>query len=252
MRITPGGTERGAAAMQYNAVARERYELIRADKMLTDEGKQVQLARAWWEAKRAIKTLEADEMSARASRRRSLTDSLFKPSASLNSTDIIATRDASDRVARVESAEEAERLMKSALYNDDERLVKALGRRCLDEGWTAPLQEWSDSRPHAGIEDKINELMTIESAANSLEHAIQGSWDFTCDKPHEIERMRRPDLDAVVGADTLALEAVGDMGVRTQGGMSDRRADYALPTDQRQTASQLAVSFGQVMGGQSA
>jgi len=87
-------------------------------------------------------------------------------------SDIIAFRDAQDRAERLESAEDAERLMKRAIVTEDDSLAHAVFRRSLEHGYRSPVDAFTKARPE--LAEVASDLSALTSFRNkSFERAVR-------------------------------------------------------------------------------
>lgn len=243
MLVTPSKTPRALQAQQKSAEARQIFESIRTDQKLSLEGRREALAREWWHRTKEIRNLEAAELAGKRDRRESLHRELFGNTGYMTGSDIISQRDAADRASRLESQEDAERLITAARRNGDTTLLKSIAEHAFQQGWTQALEHWADG--HSGTEDKINELYRLTSTRSStadIAELMAHGLAFDLEKPSEIVGLPNTAIADMVG------ESTTDYGsgavAATNNGRSDRSSDYNVGLNSSALTSSLQGSLG--------
>jgi hypothetical protein len=143
-------------------------EAIKADSRLTPAAKKQDLAKAYIRAKADMASvkekLEKDEAASveRLSRR------VFGNPATTGA-DVIAARDADDRAARLQTADEAQAALNRANQNGDKTLARAIALRAHTESqgpfgggqWGNVLRNYAGDRP--GVAEDVAELASMTS-----------------------------------------------------------------------------------------
>ncbi|MFS0883977.1 hypothetical protein [Aeromicrobium sp. 179-A 4D2 NHS] len=181
---------------------------IRTDPELSPAGRATRLAQLYWATQAEVEQIRERWERTAADSASSLTRELFgTPSASgadairslfgeaptRTGADAISTRDADDRVSRIEDPNEAIRLLERAEINDDEVLVRAIARRAYEHassgflggGWSPVLDAYLEKRP-----DVAAKIQQLEAARRSdLRSGILGGFLFSVAMPREVEQM---------------------------------------------------------------
>ncbi|MGB3761831.1 MAG: hypothetical protein WA966_01310 [Ornithinimicrobium sp.] len=162
------------AAEREREAYRETTQRIREDADLSVEGRGRRLAEAYMTTKTKLRALADDESRALVERWTKLENSVFGAGgrlASDPSTFAISARDAADRAAQVQSADQAADLLDRAEADGDELLAKAVARHAVRKSETAMnpdvASEWDgvtrsyiDARPR--LTPAVEELAEIE------------------------------------------------------------------------------------------
>lgn len=182
---------------------------IRADKLLSDEGRRRQLAEAWLRATRGAD--EARERHAteaaegiRRARARLFGDGLLRgdPAALL-----VARRDAADRAERAERPEDLQRLADRAMADDDDQQLRQALRVAWDRtspmtsGWRAPVEKILSARPD--LRSLADDLLVAQAEAKQDNTAVIAAG-LALSKPAE--------LRSIDPASWLAAKAAADGG----------------------------------------
>jgi hypothetical protein len=146
--------EAKSAQNQYTATI----ETINGDRSLSEEGRQAEIAQWRAATKEKVDACRAKELTivnaAIADREKQIDSKMGN-----TSSDIIAFRDAQDRAERIESADDAQRVLERALRNDDSSLAGAVFRRSLEAGWQAPIDTLTRVKPE--IAEAVNDLSSF-------------------------------------------------------------------------------------------
>lgn len=138
----------------------EEVATLRADKDLSDEGRQRRLADAYVRTKTELQKHAAAEREELTNRKAQLEQRFYRTSGSHfgdAATRAISVRDASDRAAQIKTPQEAMDLLRRAESNGDEVLTRAVVRVALDrpasgiqktdDAWDDVGRAFLDSRP---------------------------------------------------------------------------------------------------------
>lgn len=160
---------RAEAKTAQDSLARSVNEIDR-NTTLSDEGKKLEIAATKESFKARLSTLRAKEHTilreAITTREKTLDAKMGN-----TSTDLIAFRDAQDRAERIDSADEAERIITRALRTDDRSLAHAIFRRSLENNWRAPINAFTQQNPD--LADAANELNQLARfSENSFQRAL--------------------------------------------------------------------------------
>ena len=148
-------------AQQIRAGAALQIEDIRNDKKLTAEAKRQEIARWYLHANASLSELKEKTAQAAASRTATLESSIFGFTSSDPST-AISHRDAQDRAASLDPADEANalNLLRRALTSGDTILAKAIVSTGIENDWADVVNNYSAFHPH--LEAKVDELWTLK------------------------------------------------------------------------------------------
>jgi hypothetical protein len=202
MAVLPDNIAEKASAVlqQLNSSVRN----IKDDKRLTPEAKKTDLARAYVRARNDMEAVKAELAKQEAAHVDKLTRRVFGNSPTTGS-DIIAARDADDRAARLENAEEAQRALARAEKNNDASLARAIALRAYEEartpfggsGWGEVLSGYSGSRP--GVSEDVAELARITTS--SFQQDFMRGIQLHVMKPGELERYGDQQIDAIAASE---------------------------------------------------
>ena len=136
---------RAEARSSYDSYYRA-VESIKGDRSLSDEGKSEQIARWHSSTEAKVAGLRERELSivndAITAREKQIDAKMGN-----TSSDLIAFRDAQDRAERIDSADDAQRIIERALRTNDASLAGAVFRRSLEAGWKAPVDALKHAKP---------------------------------------------------------------------------------------------------------
>lgn len=155
------------------ATYREQGATIDADMKLSSQWKREQKQALYGELARTLDKIKADETSYIETTIKDLERDVYgiKPG-----QDILAYRDAKDRVRALHYSEEAAalELYRQAERSDDTTLQQALSERAVDAGWREVQTRHITNHPTAG--DSIEALEAINTFNASLSPA--GAFDY--------------------------------------------------------------------------
>lgn len=143
--------EAASAQSQFTATV----STIESDTKLSEQGKSEEIAQ-WREAtKSTLDKLREKEHSILDG---AILDREKQIDAKMGNTasDLIAFRDAQDRAERIESADEALRIIERAVRTNDSSLAGAVLRRSLSSGWATPVEMLTKAKPE--LADAVNDL----------------------------------------------------------------------------------------------
>lgn len=135
---------------------------VKDNTSLSDLGKREALQHHYETAKESLSKLRQQEVDLVEDRKQKLSKELFGLTGTTSSdpNQIIAYRDAQDRAARIESGDDARRLLGTAKLSDDKSLVSAILARAVSEGWTSIITEHLKDKPAA--EEKLRDLQKLQ------------------------------------------------------------------------------------------
>ena len=182
--MSRGETEQSAKARSLNQDAARRIREIRSDERLSDHGKASAIARVFAGAKPQLQALREEEAAALADRRRHLEAKVFSGWLSTTGSplDVIAFRDAQDRVANLQNPAEALELLARAEKTGDKGLANAIAQLAVERSWADVFQAWMG--PRDWVRPYVEELAEIDEhlAATNVHHSMA----FTLPVPPEI------------------------------------------------------------------
>lgn len=173
----------------------------RTNSRLTPEGRRERMAIAYTEVRSELDSLKERHTRSYSDRRNRLEDRLFGLSPkNRTATDILAMRDAEDRVTAIGDEQRLSELMTSALRNSDTTLISACLRRAWDLGSNRVVNQYADARP--------NEVPLLEEyidVRNSdPDDGLPGPEEFLLEvqRPEELSRYSDLDVENIAaGAD---------------------------------------------------
>ncbi|MGV9714451.1 hypothetical protein [Rhodococcus sp. 2G] len=168
---------------------------IRADRMLSDEGKKSRIRDLYVSSKAQMDKLKAQTTQDETNRITTLQRRLFG-TVGASAQDVIAQRDANDRAEALSSEEEALAMMRSAITFKDLMLERAILRRAFEAGAELnPLngrpQHWFDVinayvDEHPTTEDDLRELLDLTKAAANPGRSFGQAMTTWLAKPSEL------------------------------------------------------------------
>ena len=184
--LTGSNTNQAETANNLRGDFNATVEGIRADKNLSPEGKAGAIQHHYERLSGQLKTLEAEEKQARASKVESLRKSLFGLSGYTDAQTVINYRDAEDRVASLSSEEDALRRLERAHLGNDDILTQALVQRAIEAGWGTVLEAWSARNPYKS--KQLNELRDSQIDENDIGYLMNNAMTYSVSAPPEIAR----------------------------------------------------------------
>ncbi|MDI9929782.1 hypothetical protein QM588_05140 [Rhodococcus sp. IEGM 1354] len=146
----------GVAALKASHL--EAIRDIEADTRLSEDGKKIELAKAYQENQAAMDgyrarfEAETDKASVTAGRR------LFGPTSG-DSASLLSHRDALDRAEKITTEDDARDQIDRARYSGDESMVRALTMQAHRKGWDSVLGEVEKAAP--GTKAKLDAYRAI-------------------------------------------------------------------------------------------
>ena len=140
-------------------------QAVKADRNLSDEGKQAQLKLARANANRHIASLRDAELKAIADK---IDESQRRLDGSVGD-DVIAYRDAQDRADRINDEPEAVRILQRSIRAGDRSMTNAILRRSAEAGWQQAVAVIAADAPSASdaVRD-LTELARFEQDLNQV------------------------------------------------------------------------------------
>lgn len=169
---------RAEASNTISGYQRQR-EAIRQDRLLSNEGKNEQIAAIYATTAARAKELQAKEEKMLSDKLESLQRSLTTQLGS-GSSDIIAMRDAEDRADRLEKSSEAARVLERAIRVNDRSLAHAIVRRASDAGWTDVVNQAAAAYPAVG--ETLRDIADVEDEIHSPGQSLYRAMAYSVSK----------------------------------------------------------------------
>ncbi|WP_435594648.1 hypothetical protein [Tsukamurella tyrosinosolvens] len=155
-------------------------EQVASDPNLSEIGKREQLAPLHEELTGKLAALRQQEKAVVKSKRESLERSIFGLPAGITNDParLIGFRDAQDRAARLDNAEDAQAAYESAVLSDDTVLARAILARSLNRGWDRVANDYLERNPQSRTElTDLKNLQRFEenSSMSALVHYMAPS-----------------------------------------------------------------------------
>ncbi|MER8008124.1 hypothetical protein [Streptomyces sp. NPDC094149] len=154
-------------------------ERINAQRNLAPHVKQTMIARAYLEAHQQLAELKDAETRSVQRERKQLERKLFgNAGLTLDPQAAVSRRDAADRAARIDTADEALRVMQRADRDGDTTLAKAIASRAADYSgdpvWAKVVHAYVAERPSdAETLDAMQQLPNTEDGVWKLQQAMR-------------------------------------------------------------------------------
>ena len=184
---------------------------INGQRNLTAAAKRTMLARAYIQARTALDELKDQEAQTVARERKKLERKLFGTTGfNPDPQAVIASRDANDRAARIESPAEAERMLQRAERDGDSILAKAIASRAADwsgdPSWARVVHQYVAERPaEAETLQAMQSLPNTNDAmwkmSKAIEYGIMPPSELGDSlHPHQLDAIASQPLDGDVAA----------------------------------------------------
>ena len=163
---------------------------FREDRGLTPEGKRQRMAAAYLRAEEAMNKLRSSWREGAQASAQVLNRDIFG-AASTAGVDAISARDADDRAAQLQTADEALPLLSRAEENGDKVLARAIAQRAYRErgnpfgGWGLVLEAYTENRP-----DVARKLSELEAARrDTFQTNFTAGIVFSLHQPAELNNL---------------------------------------------------------------
>jgi hypothetical protein len=163
-----------ATGLQRNLAAQRKS--IEADTRLSPEGKKEQVLAMAADARAAMAKLRAEEDKLVTDKLASLERTVMGSVGSLPS-DVISYRDAQDRAERIESSDEASRLMARALRSGDKTLASAIAHKALDSGYREAYNAFAAENPANA--EAAKDLAALRKHLDSLNSSFERTMTYS-------------------------------------------------------------------------
>lgn len=184
----------GGIQAEFNAAVTE----IRSNGDLTEEARLRRLARLWTDAEFKMQTLRQSWQGGSVESAESLSKQVFGNKAG---TDALSMRNADDRAAQIDNADEALRVLERAQVNGDDVLARAVALHAFDRrneflggDWASVVDAYAAANPE--VAQKIIDLAGLRR--DTLNTSVTSAFVFSIYKPTELERLRVSAMDALL------------------------------------------------------
>lgn len=171
---------------------------INGRQSLSDQGKQIAIAKAYRTARDQAQAMRQAELDRVTSERAKLSRRLFGHEGVADAQTVIVRRDAADRAAKLGSAEEAQAALRMAEVNGDTHLAQAIAGQSYANGWRGVVQSWIEANPQASA---TNEQLSQLPDPNDGKWKLQQAITYSVAQPAELGGM--PDYHVDRLADTV-------------------------------------------------
>ncbi|WP_053387828.1 hypothetical protein [Leucobacter japonicus] len=158
---------------------REDSELIKQNDRLSTTGKTDEITSARDKTNAALDSLKQKESEFMAGKRESLRKELFSIGYAPTASDLMAFRDANDRVSRLDVGDDSKALTmyQQAQEVGDKTLVTALVSRAYDTGFDGVLNAHAERSPYD--RERIEALAYIDRFEGDLRNQFQAGMDYS-------------------------------------------------------------------------
>jgi hypothetical protein len=214
--VTTTDTRREAAS-RIQAALRDQIATHRANRGLSDEGKQRMIAAAHAAAERHLQTLRQAEADEHTRNRAQLERRLFGTPAGVSVTDY---RDAQSRADMLDNPDQARALLARARRNGDLGLERALLARGFEAGWVDVVDDYVDARPHE-VEaiDALISLNVAEVNAKSPGGRLANSATYGAAIPPELANTNEISCRALAAEAATVVETAPAPEFANAGGL---------------------------------
>ncbi|MFF9168297.1 MULTISPECIES: hypothetical protein [unclassified Streptomyces] len=171
---------------------------INGRRSLSDQAKQIAIARAYRNARDQILGMRQAELDRVTTERARLSRKLFGHEGEADAQTVIVRRDAADRAAKLTSPEEAQAALQRAEANGDTHLAQAIAGQSYANGWSSVVQSWIQANPQAAT---TNEQLAQLPDPNDGMWKLQQAVTYSVAQPTELGGM--PDYQVDRLADTV-------------------------------------------------
>lgn len=201
-------TRQQTPATQLRAAFAAKTAEIKGRRDLNDEGRALQLGRAYVRNRDEMTKLKRGRIESRDRRRAELQQRLFGNPRTWDSASTISYRDALDRADRLKSPDESSALLERAIMSGDEILGRAVAMKALgrigpagtgNHGWAQVVDRWVETQP-TGTVEYVQELFDIMDESTSAQARLALNMEYTLPRPAELNGR---------DVDRLAAEAEG-------------------------------------------
>ncbi|KMS81795.1 hypothetical protein ACH49_01300 [Streptomyces leeuwenhoekii] len=166
---------------------------------LAPHAKQTLLARAYVEARDALNRAREEETQSIEAQRRKLERKLFgNDGMALDPSAAINRREANDRAAKLDTADEALRAMQRAERDGDTIMAKAIAARAaelsLDPTWAGVLQTYVQDKP--GEAETLNAMRQLPDTS-STEYTMQQAMRYMVAQPQGLNAHSDWEADSI-------------------------------------------------------
>jgi hypothetical protein len=160
-----------AEAEQVQRTYSNQTKEVKANTTLSEEGKKLQLDAAYDSARTRARALLDKENSIVDAKITELETAIDSKSGN-TSSDVIAFRDAQDRAERLDSSDDADKMLERAIRTGDRSLAHAIFRRALEANWSSTVQIFEKENPN--LTDVVKDLRIMQNfKRRSMERTMQ-------------------------------------------------------------------------------
>ena len=149
---------RAKAASAQDSIGRERQSIDR-DPNLSAEGKKAQLEQMKIVAKSRMDMLRAEETRLASEKRAELERKVFG-TVGADPASVINYRDAQDRAEKIETSDDAEKLIKRAISSGDKTLALAVAQVAFERRYQRAYNEFAST--NADVAEAASDLMELD------------------------------------------------------------------------------------------
>jgi hypothetical protein len=166
----------------------EQLDAIRQQRTYSQTGRKTEMAKAVLAARDHVTKMRSDHVVERETRQRNLARIVFGNPDGVGGSELIAIRDAQDRAAQLDSADDAKAMLHRASQNGDGSLARAVAEAAFNRGWTEVAQDYADQ---TGKSNALNLL--AEDRAHTYEN-LADTAVFRLRNPEELSLASEPAL----------------------------------------------------------
>lgn len=166
---------------------------------LAPHAKQTLLARAYVEAREALNRAREEETQGIEIQRRKLDRKLFGNDGNpLDAAAAINRREANDRAAKLDTADQALQAMQRAERDGDTVMAKAIAARAaelsLDPSWAGVLQTYVQDKPHEA--ETLNAMRQLPDTS-STEFQVRQAMTYMVVQPQGLDARSEWEVDSI-------------------------------------------------------
>ncbi|BBX69711.1 hypothetical protein [Mycolicibacterium psychrotolerans] len=166
----------------------EQLDAIRRNRSLSDAGRKAELAKVVLAARARVDKMRSDFAAERKARSHNLHKIVFGDLTDVQASAVIAHRDAQDRAAQLETADDARAMLQRANQRGDESLAGAVAETAFRRGWIEVARDYAREAGKSGALDLL-----IDTAAGRLTNLAESAV-FRVQNPGELSGATEPVL----------------------------------------------------------
>jgi hypothetical protein len=180
------GKKAAVASVQHQL--QEQCDAIRRNRSFGDAGRKAELAKAALAARARVDKMRSDFVAERAARSHNLHKLMFGDLTDFEASEVVAHRDAQDRAAQLDTADDAKAMLNRANQNGDDSLACAVAEAAFRRGWVEVSQDYANQSGKRGALDLL-----IDTTAGRLTN-LADSAVFRVRNPEELGTATEPTL----------------------------------------------------------